>query len=338
MKFFSLILSGLMAVGIVQAQEIELGTPSFNGNGCDRYNTAVSLTPSGQGVSILFDEFIVSSGGDPNSRFDVKNCNISIPVHIPNGYSVSVFSVDYRGFAVVPRWGHVGFSANYYFAGQAGKASERVFEYPFEDDFLIRHQVRDGKFVWSRCGKDTTLRADTHLRAKGNNYGDETQAGVDSIDVTGAIEYHLKFRRCNNNPPPRPPKPKPPKPEPPTPRPPKPRPPVPRPPKPKPPVPRPPKPKPPVPKPPAGPACEIDTIMMKPTSPYFYVSELVLHSVQRNVNLPAAPANKTIKGKYGQTIMGNCSELMRMDGGANPSFLIKWVAQCKNGKVDRKRS
>ena len=82
------------------AQALQLGYPGYGGNGCPQGSASVSLSPDSQQLSVLFDSYTVATGGI-NPRVDRKSCNLSIPVTVPNGYSVSVIQVDYRGFNIV---------------------------------------------------------------------------------------------------------------------------------------------------------------------------------------------------------------------------------------------
>ena len=81
---------------------VELGEPAYGGTGCPSGTASVTLSPDASSLSLLFDTYTVEAGGNTGKRVDRKGCNIAIPVHVPQGYSVSVFQVDYRGFNSLP--------------------------------------------------------------------------------------------------------------------------------------------------------------------------------------------------------------------------------------------
>lgn len=54
-----------------------------------------------------------------------KTCNIAVPVHVPQGYSVSIFQIDYRGFNSLPYGAYSRFNVEYFFAGTQGPGYEK---------------------------------------------------------------------------------------------------------------------------------------------------------------------------------------------------------------------
>src|SRR5687768_7847017 len=99
MKVLSLVVTLAAMIGSVAhaGPGIRLGTPSYGGPGCPAGSASVSLSPDEDAISILFDQFIVEAGGVTGKRVDRKSCNLSLPVHIPQGYSVAIIQTDYRG-------------------------------------------------------------------------------------------------------------------------------------------------------------------------------------------------------------------------------------------------
>lgn len=186
-----------MCVGAsAMAQSITLGQPSFGGNGCPAGTASASVTDDGRSVSILFDQYIVEAGRPTNRRMDRKSCNVAVPVRVPQGYSVAVFKVDYRGFNSIPRGAQSQFNAEYFFAGAQGPRYTKNFNGPLEDEYLITNNLVAQALVWSPCGQDVILRANSSMRVTANTRMDQTLATVDSADVQAGLVYHLQWRRC----------------------------------------------------------------------------------------------------------------------------------------------
>lgn len=188
----------LAAVAQAKAQELRLGEPQYGGTGCPDGTASVVLSPEETTLSILFDNYVVETGG-LNKLNDRKNCNIAIPIHIPQGYSYSVVALDYRGYMSIPRGGSARLAVNYFLAGEGSENSVRTsatFTGPVERDYLKTDRLGVEAVVWSACGADTILRTNTTLALKTNSRGDEAMATVDSIDVKSGIVYHLQWKRC----------------------------------------------------------------------------------------------------------------------------------------------
>lgn len=178
------------------ANGISLGNPGYGGTGCPSGTVSATLSPDGRSLSMLFDQYTVSAGGITGRAFDRKSCNVSIPVFVPNGYSVAVLGVDYRGYNQLPHRASSQFNVEYFFAGGRGPAFRRSFFGTLNQDYYINNQLVAENLVWSPCGADVNLRTNSSLRLNTFNNA-EASASVDSQDVSAAIVYHLQFRRCS---------------------------------------------------------------------------------------------------------------------------------------------
>lgn len=186
----------LLAVSVrAMADDISVGTPTYGGTGCPAGSASASVTDDGKSVSILFDEYLAQAGGDTGRSLDRKTCNLAIPVHVPNGYSVSILKVDYRGFNSLPRGAKSQFRAEYFFAGSVGPKINNTFYGPLNNDYLIQDELIASAIVWSPCGADVNLRVNSSITLQ-NNTRTEALTTVDSADINASIVYRIQTRRC----------------------------------------------------------------------------------------------------------------------------------------------
>lgn len=179
------------------AAGLRLGQPAYGGSGCPAGSASVTVSPDETAVSILFDGYITEAGYTTNKSIDRKSCNISIPVQVPQGYSVSIFQVDYRGFNSVPHRASTQFNAEYFWAGSRGPRISRTFYGPVTDNFTLTDELIATSLVWAPCGASVNLRVNTSMMARTNSNFDQTMGIVDSADINSGLIYHLKWRRCN---------------------------------------------------------------------------------------------------------------------------------------------
>jgi len=192
---YGVLLSLLLATYTAQAQDLRLGQPEYGGTGCPAGSASVALSPDQKAISILFDQYVVEAGGAKS--FDRKNCNIAIPVSVPNGYSVSVFAIDYRGFTGLPVGGRAQLAVNYFLAGDSnGVRTQKTFYGPTSWDYIKSDSLGMSSVVWSACGAYTILRASTTMLVQSNSRREQAMATVDSADVQAGIIYHLQMRPC----------------------------------------------------------------------------------------------------------------------------------------------
>lgn len=180
----------------VFADDISLGQPGYGGTGCPSGTVSVTLSPDAKSLSLLFDEYQVSVGGVTGKNFDRKSCNIAIPVHVPQGLSVSILKIDFRGFNHLPQSATSQFNVEYFFAGTRGPAFRRTFRGPVNEDYLISNELSAESIIWSGCGADVNLRTNSSMRVSTVS-NKEAMASIDSEDVNASIIYHLQWQNCN---------------------------------------------------------------------------------------------------------------------------------------------
>ncbi len=176
------------------ADDVRLGYPAYNGTGCPNGSASVALSPDHSSLSILFGQFMVQAGGQSGRTLDRKNCDIAVPVHVPNGLSVSVINIDYRGFNNLPVGAMSKFNAEYFFAGTRGPAYSKAFQGPLADNYVLRNNLVATAVSWSPCGQDVNLRATTSMFVR--SYREDAMATVDSADLHAGMIYSLQWRRC----------------------------------------------------------------------------------------------------------------------------------------------
>jgi hypothetical protein len=178
------------------ADDISLGLPGYGGSGCPAGSVSATLSPDFKALSLLFDQYQVAAGGDSGKAFDRKSCNVAIPVHVPQGRSISILAVDYRGYNNLPAGGSSQFNVEYFFAGGRGPSFRRDFKGPLDTDYTISNELVADALVWSGCGVDVNLRTNSSMRVS-TKKNVQALATVDTEDVKAAIIYHLQWRECN---------------------------------------------------------------------------------------------------------------------------------------------
>ena len=186
---------GCGLTSLAHADDISLGIPGYGGTGCPGGSVSATLSPDAKSLSLLFDSYSVEAGGGTGKSFDRKSCNVAIPVHVPQGLSISILAIDYRGYNNIPSGANSQFNVEYFFAGTRGPTFARKFNGPKDEDYLIHNELTAQAIVWSACGADVNLRTNSSIRVT-TRANKQALATVDSEDVSAAIVYQLQWRRC----------------------------------------------------------------------------------------------------------------------------------------------
>jgi hypothetical protein len=156
----------------------------------------VVAAPDGQTLSVLFDDYTAAT--ETGDRRDRKSCNLALPVSVPNGISLGIVEVDYRGFAFVPEvhGARARMTAEYFWAGQRGPTRRTTFPAGFDDEFTLSDTLVGGSIVFSPCGQDVNFRINTSIEARkghGDTDGQEVEIAVDTTDISVSGEQIIPF-------------------------------------------------------------------------------------------------------------------------------------------------
>ncbi len=184
--FFTAAFLTATAISPALAQsKVEILGASYGGSGCPENSASVNVSPDGQELSILFDKFMALGNSQTQSR---KSCNLSIPIKVPQGFQISLYDADYRGYVAPATTGNL--RAEYFFAGNRGPVFSRTFR--GEKDYNVRDSLVTVADVWSACGDSVNMRVNASMSARGAG-----MATVDSFDLANrGLVYHIKYRNC----------------------------------------------------------------------------------------------------------------------------------------------
>jgi hypothetical protein len=184
----ALVVTALVTLPISPAlaeSQVQIQGASYGGSGCPDRSASVSVSPDGQELTVLFDKFS-ALGNDPSQSR--KSCNLSIPIKVPEGFQISLYDADYRGYVAPATSGTL--RAEYFFAGNRGPVFQRTFN--GENNYNVRDSLATVADVWSACGDSTNMRVNASMSARGKG-----AATVDSFDLAHrGLVYHIKYRSC----------------------------------------------------------------------------------------------------------------------------------------------
>jgi hypothetical protein len=191
-KLLSLIVLAVSFSALANFNDISLGEPGYGGTGCPAGSASATLSPDKKSLSLIFDEFTVSA----KKSMARKNCQISIPIHVPAGYSVSVINTDYRGYVYLPTKATARFTAEYFFAGMQGPKFMKEWLRPTDSDYILSTPINLEAVVWSPCGADVNMRVAANMQVRSTNTSEEAMATVDSADFTAGLLYTFQWKTC----------------------------------------------------------------------------------------------------------------------------------------------
>jgi hypothetical protein len=179
---------------------IVIDVVTVNGTGCRPGTAAVAVSPDNEAFTVTYSEYTAQVGVGSKPTDFRKNCQLSLRVHVPQGFTYAIAQADYRGFASLAK-GATGMQrANYYFQGQSQTAySTHNFKGPLQDDWQVTDSTNISSVIWHPCGAYRNLNVNTELRANaGTSDPKKTTSFVqmDSADLGISTIYHFSWKHC----------------------------------------------------------------------------------------------------------------------------------------------
>jgi hypothetical protein len=171
---------------------------NYAGTGCPAGSVAQSVSPDAHQFTLLFDSFVASAGPGVAITESRKNCQVNVQLHVPQGWSYSITTVDYRGYVSLDPYVTGVQQSTYYFAGYLNQATaSTTFTGQLDQDYLNRDTLAMQNLVWSPCGAQRNLNINTSVRVNNRfNPGGQGLLTVDSLDGQVAQIYHLQWQQC----------------------------------------------------------------------------------------------------------------------------------------------
>jgi len=169
-------------------------------NACEGGSYSVVGSPDGTTLSILFDNFSLTGGSQRG--IERISCSMQIPLSLPEGYSLGVYRVDYRGFAHLQPRQHSVLSVDYTlgFRNKNRRHRGRI-DGAYDGDFVFSERIGAGFMKRVGCGEAAVLNVAAALELRTRGEPGEAMVTLDSLDgaAQGALVYRFDYKRCGKN-------------------------------------------------------------------------------------------------------------------------------------------
>jgi len=178
--------------------QVYIQAMTYGGSGCPQGSVGQSISDDRQTFTLIFDNYVASVGQGIAITESRKNCQLNIKMHFPQGWTFSLLSSDYRGYAQLDKGVNGLQKSTYYFAGQTNQVSTQAnFPGPQSRDYLVHDVVGVSSLIWAPCGTSAALNINSQVRidtsANPNGNGELT---TDSQDGKVQQLLHFQWKRC----------------------------------------------------------------------------------------------------------------------------------------------
>jgi len=179
---------------------ITVSVVTVNGSGCPSGTTAVAPAADNTAFTVTYSDFLAQIGVGAGPTEFRKNCQLSLLVNYPQGFTYGIAQADYRGFAYLATGAKGTEKANYYFSGHSSAgAISHGFSGPFNDDWQTTDRTDVASIVFAPCGEQRILNLNTELRVSaGTSDISKTTSfmAMDSTDGSVKTTFHFAWKKC----------------------------------------------------------------------------------------------------------------------------------------------
>lgn len=191
----------LLASANANAKMPDAGAPADSAvpNGCPEGSYSVVNAPDGSALSILFDGFSIAAGPRADGVVLRKVCNIQVPLQLPDGYSLGVYRVDYRGFAHLDPTQTAELNVAYALGLQSnGRRFQRGIRGAHDGDFAFTENIGAGLMRRVGCGDAAVLNVAATLELQAGRQPSGALVALDSVDGApkGGLVYRFNLKKC----------------------------------------------------------------------------------------------------------------------------------------------
>ena len=178
-------------------EDVYIESISTGGPGCrDRDTVTTVISADRSTFLVIYDGMILENPG--GSSIKNINCVAGIKLHVPNGWQVSMATVDTRGYAYLSPGIRARQTSEYFFAGQPlGSAFHSELKGYHDDSYVFTDTIPFQSVVWSPCGASAIFAINTklNLNAVSNPSG---LAYFNTETTDGKFEkiLHWLWRQC----------------------------------------------------------------------------------------------------------------------------------------------
>jgi hypothetical protein len=179
--------------------KIVIDVVTVNGSGCPANTAAVAVAPNNTAFTVTYSSFLARVGPGSGATDFIKNCQLNLRVHVPQGFTYAIAEADYRGYAHLEPGASGQERANYYFQGMPQTAFvKHPLNSPFDDDWQATDTTDVAALVYAPCGEERNFNVNTELKVNAGTSDPTKTSFITMYSTDGSLTttYHFAWKQC----------------------------------------------------------------------------------------------------------------------------------------------
>ena len=199
-----------LSLSLISASPSGWGTPpppdkividvvTVNGSGCPANTAAVAVAANNTAFTVTYSNYLARVGPGSGATDFVKNCQLNLRVHVPQGFTYAIAEADYRGYAHLEPGATGQEQANYYFQGMPQTATvKHPLQTPYDDDWQVTETTDVAALVYAPCGEERNFNVNTQLKVNAGTSDPQKTSFIAMYSTDGSLKttYHFAWKQC----------------------------------------------------------------------------------------------------------------------------------------------
>lgn len=174
---------------------ITVDVVAANGSGCAPGTATVIANADRTGFRVRYRDFVAEAGGTAEATDRRKNCQVSVVVSVPAGWTFAIAEADYRGRVRLSAGATGLHRTNYYWQGSSrGDSTEETFDGPLSGQWNAKDVAAD--LVYVPCAEKRVLNINTELRVEAGSSAARSSMSMTSSEGDLDTLFNFSWIRC----------------------------------------------------------------------------------------------------------------------------------------------
>jgi hypothetical protein len=177
------------------AEAVFVDIVAAHGSGCPPGTTFVQMSPDNVAFTVIYSEYVARVGVGASLLDFRKSCQLSVRVHVPDGYTYALRQTGHSGYAGLAEGATGTQRASYYFQGSSDTDTRtHSFSGPLNDNWQHTDESDLAVLKFHPCGELRNLNINTELRVSAGTSDPTTTGSV--LAMFSSDVHRLYWKRC----------------------------------------------------------------------------------------------------------------------------------------------
>lgn len=178
--------------------KVTIAVETVNGSGCPAGSATVTPSADNTSFTVTYDDYVARAGGAAKPTEFRKNCQLSLLINLPQGFTFAIARADYHGELKLARTATAQQNAYYYLMGTSPTAEARsTFAGPRDGSWHTSTVAEAAALVYANCGAQVNLNVNTELRVNAGEADKSTNyISMDASKGSIRTVFHFSWKQC----------------------------------------------------------------------------------------------------------------------------------------------